>query len=1022
MNSGKSASDAASAAERVSSVAWYRPWISPRSLRFWLVVAFLSYTLAGFFLAPWLIKRTAEKSVSELGRTLTIGQVKVNPFVLSVQVLDAELRDTDEQMLLSFKDHFLNLQLSSLFRWAWTFREIRVVNGYLNFERFGLGDNRIFRLIESLPKSDKPAEPEGDERGLARVIVQQFHTIDGRVEVVDHLREGVYHAEFGPINVNVLNISTLPDQSGQQNVGIAFPGGGSINWSGSLQINPLRSEGSLTLIAKQLSEVNQYLNLTLPFDFAASNGKVSCDYHMEQTGPKSIKFLIDKLKLDLAGIAISEASKDGVGPAPVLTVPSLQITGGSMKWPEKTVALETLQVQSAELDVVRHADHSLNLKALAPVKTATTNSGVAVTAASPAPANTATTKAAWQVEVNQFTLADATVNLTDESITPAGNIALQAVSLDVRAINNSTDTTIPVVLDFSPSGEGQVHFDGKVTVLPEVIAEGTLKVTSISLVSAQPWVSPRANVQIDTGTVSVDGKINHDPQEPASYHGSVRVENFKLTDTRREEQLSGWELLDINRVEFSRADNAIKTSELNLSKPYGRLAIAPDKTTNLKGLKKTPEAKSAVPEVAAEGGEAAKPAEKLAISIDGFKIEDMALDFSDLSLPLPFSAAIRNMDGSISTLATASSEPARVKLEGQVNEFGQARIEGSLNAWSPIEFTDIQMIFRNLEMERITPYTVAFAGWEIDAGRMDLDLDYKVKSGKLIGENEVEIRELVLGDQVENAEGKSLPLRLAVALLTDSNGVIDLGLPVSGDLKDPKFRIGGVVVKAILNLLAKAVTAPFRLLGSLVGVDSEDFGTLAFAPGSSEVSPPDREKLVKMAEAMQQRPELILEVGGVFVAELDRPAIQTQRVDALLEEAISAGERGGDELSNVIRRRATETLFQQAFPETTLESVQAGFLVAGPAEEGKEPEMVLDETAYVEGLRQQLIEHQSVTDEELMQLGEARANAILAILEPAGETGIPVNRGAVAEGEASKSGEVGLELKVDAGSGDEGSG
>lgn len=1008
---------------------WYRPWISPRRVRFWLLIAVLVYTLAGFFLAPWMIKRTAEESVKELGRTLSIGQVKVNPFVLSLQLLDTEFRDTDGTLLMAFDDHFVNLQLSSLFRWAWTFREIRVVNGYLQYERFGLGDNRIFRLIGSLPKPEEPPPAETEEAGMARVIVQHFHTIDGRFEIVDHLEAGEFRVEFGPINSDLRNLSTLPDQSGQQQVGVAFPGGGSINWSGSLQINPLKSEGHLTLVARQLAEVNRYVSMIAPFGFAGESGEISYDYEMAHTGPQSISATINNLKLDVAGIAISQPPTAGGEAATLLTIPAFQIEGESIRWPEQTVALKAIKIESPELNIVRHADLTLNLQKLVAAEpaAATNESATAETDLPEAHAPSAAARE-WLIEMKEFTLADGTVNLTDESITPAGAIAIQGLALGMNGIDNREGTAIPTTLDFSPSGEGQVHFDGTLVLLPEVMADGALKGTSIGLPAAQPWVSQLANIQIDSGALSLDGKIKHGPQEPGSYSGSVRIDGFKLTDTLREEQLSGCEVLDINRVEFSLSENAVKTSELNVSKPYGRFAIAPDKTTNLKGLMKE---RAGTADAGAESSAEAAPEADLAITIDGFKIEDMALDFSDLSLPLPFRAAIRNMDGTISTLATATAEPARVALEGQVNEFGQARIVGSLNAWSPIQFTDIQMAFRNLEMDRITPYTVAFAGWEIDAGRLDLDLDYKIKEGQLQGENEIVIRELVLGDQVENPDGVSLPLKLAVALLKDSEGVIDFGLPVSGDLNDPKFRIGGVVAKAILNLLAKAVTAPFRLLGGLVGVDSEDFGTLGFAPGSSEIFPPDREKLLKLAEAMRQRPELVLEVGGVYVAEADRPALQTQQVDGLLESTISAGERGGDELSSVIRRRATEALFQAAFPETMLESVQAGFMVSGPAAEGEEPEMVLDETAYVESLRQQLIVHQPITDQDLMHLAEARADAVLTVLHgpgqsldrspvspsPAGEgqgegQGIGVNRAEVSEGQPGASGEVALELKV----------
>jgi len=389
-----------------------------------------------------------------------------------------------------------------------------------------------------------------------------------------------------------------------------------------------------------------------------------------------------------------------------------------------------------------------------------------------------------------------------------------------------------------------------------------------------------------------------------------------------------------------------------------------------------------------------------------------------LSLPLPFAAAIRSLDGTISTLATQSDESARVELDGQVNEFGQAKISGSINAWAPGKFTDIQMVFRNLEMNRITPYTVQFAGWKIDAGRLDLDLDYKIKGGQLNGDNAIVIREMVVGEKVENPDGTSLPLKLAVALLKDSNGVIDIDLPVSGDVNNPEFSIGGVVVKAIFNVITKVITAPFRLLGSLVGNDSEDFGTLTFDPGSAELSPPDREKLQQLESAMAQRPELALDIAGVYSPASDRAALKEIRVDEQLEARIEVGQAEGEELSTVSQRREIEAMFLEQFPDEPLETLKSRFMRTPDVNETQaaddEPaEPILDETAYVEGLRQSLIDAQEVTQQELTALADARAEAIIAALgsmqDGAPE---PMVRSESVEVESEPGQPVQLELKV----------
>ncbi len=359
-------------------------------------------------------------------------------------------------------------------------------------------------------------------------------------------------------------------------------------------------------------------------------------------------------------------------------------------------------------------------------------------------------------------------------------------------------------------------------------------------------------------------------------------------------------------------------------------------------------------------------------------MQGTALDFSDRSLPLPFDAAIRDMDGTISTLSNRSEEPAEIALEGRVNEYGLARINGTTKPLDPTNQTDITMVFRNLDISRLTPYTIQFAGYAIETGRLDLDLGYRLANRKLQGDNKVVIREMKLGEKSDLPGAGSLPLGLAVALLTDSEGVIDLAVPVEGDLDNPEFRISGVIWRAIGNLITKAVTAPFRFLGSLVGIDSEDFGTLHFQPGRSDLSPPDREQLVKLGEAMLQRPELSLEIAGSYSAALDRPALQAARVEQDISAWLDSNAGNDNELTLNRDRQAMEALLLAADPGINLESLQAPHL--GTPADTPDAEPALDEVAYVADLRRQLEAQVIISESELQTLARARGQAAAAAL------------------------------------------
>lgn len=975
--------------------AW-RKWVSPRRWPFWACLTVLLYTLGGFFGVPWLLERVATRQVAALDRTLSFGDIKVNPFLLTLRMQDTEMHDSDGALLFSYDDYFFNLQASSLFNWAWTFREIRLAGLQLNWERFAPGDDRFGRLIDSFPEDEDPHQ-ETNQPGLPRLIIHDLQIDDASMLLTDHLEHGKFDIELGPINAEVLNLSTLPDESGQQQVDITTESGGEIAWQGNLQLTPLQSSGKVTVKGRILSDLDHYLALFTSVRLTGANLDWGFSYHVEQAAGQPLSASIEDLqaRFDDWKLFLPDEQE------PLLELPQLQITGASLHWPQQTVDIAGIEVRQARMHLSAAADGRFNLDRM-----------LAEFAGDPAVAESgaaADSDAEWRANIKQFNLREATVQFSDLTKEPAAEIGVQDINLTVSDITNQPGSSLPVRASFALASGGTGQFDGQAVVLPEFSASGQVGLDDLQLAVAQPWINGLARITLDSGSLKLHGDVMTGPGQPGSFQGSVAISELSISDNRQQEKLTGWQQLLIDQVEVDLQANTAKTSAMKINRPYGRLEIARDQTTNLDGL---------MIEAAATGEIAAEQPgadEALAITVAGFEITDASLDFSDLSLPLPFAAAIRSLDGSISTLATDSEEPARVELEGQVNEYGLARIGGSLNAWDPTGFTDIQMTFRNLEMQRITPYTIEFAGWEIDAGRMDLELDYKINQGQLKGANDIVIREMTVGDKVENPSGTSLPLKFAVALLKDSNGVIDVALPVEGDLNDPSFRISGIVWRAIGNLLTKVVTAPFRLLGSLVGVDSEDFGTLHFSAGVAEISPPDREQLVKLAEAMQQRPELQLEVAGSYVEAVDKPALQTRQVDERIEQAVAGLQSEGEELVTVKRRQVLEQQLANSDPALDLPALQAEYSRIPPGEDPEKADPVLDETAYLEALRQRLIELEPVPEAALLSLADARADAVMAQLT--GDDSIAplaLTRLPSAAVDAADNGEVPLELKVEA--------
>jgi hypothetical protein len=297
--------------------------------------------------------------------------------------------------------------------------------------------------------------------------------------------------------------------------------------------------------------------------------------------------------------------------------------------------------------------------------------------------------------------------------------------------------------------------------------------------------------------------------------------------------------------------------ELVALNPFGKVIIFEDKSINLQRVLRRQPADAPITEDAAGPPSAGQP-DAFPLAVERLRIVGANAEFADLSLTPQFGTLMHDLGGVVTGLSTDPATTAQVELDGKVDEFGSARVRGSVQPFRATDFTDLTLTFRNLEMTTLTPYSGKFAGRKIDSGKLSVDLEYKIKDRQLAGENKFIVNKLKLGERVESPDAMNLPLDLAIALLEDRDGIIDLDLPVSGSLDDPQFSYGKIIWKALVNVLTKLVTAPFRALGKLLGVSSEKLESVEFDPGSSALLPPEQEKLKTIAEALAKRPALTL--------------------------------------------------------------------------------------------------------------------------------------------------------------------
>ena len=415
---------------------------------------------------------------------------------------------------------------------------------------------------------------------------------------------------------------------------------------------------------------------------------------------------------------------------------------------------------------------------------------------------------------------------------------------------------------------------------------------------AVPMLTPNAAT---TG----HGATSHAALAPAANAVQRRSGGGGLGD-----ELLSWKLLRVAGLDVQLEPQRplrLNVNSVLLSDFYARLIIQPDGRLALQDVVKPGQgggasAPGAAPADAASAAPASTAPAAVAsatlptakpdpmapvIRIGPIKLASGRVYFSDRFIKPNYSADLTELNGSLSefsSIAPASGpQMAELQLTGRAQGTAGLEVNGKLNPLAKPLALDVRAKVSDLDLPPLTPYTIKYAGHGIERGKLSVDVNYAIQpNGQLTATNKIVLHQLEFGEPVPGAPA-SLPVKLATALLADSNGVIDLDLPISGSLNDPQFSLGPIIVKAIFNIIGKAITAPFTLLArSLGGSSGEDMSMVPFASGSARLDDKTRGQLDKIAGALKQRKQLKLTVVGTANLDAEREGIRRARLKAMV--------------------------------------------------------------------------------------------------------------------------------------------
>jgi hypothetical protein len=706
---------------------------------------------------------------------------------------------------------------------------------------------------------------------------------------------------------------------------------------------------------------------------------------------------LSDLNVDLNDLNLAGKTKTGGA----ITVKSIGLSNATMDTGARQFQAAALHITGLVGDVKRDTHGKLNLQqfmlpaapgkhpvATAPsaaTKPASSNGGGAGSKAQPG----------WQAGITEFTVADSKLSYEDSSVTPAFGVQADALKMTVTNASTKLDQPLKIALEARMNKNGKLTIDGGAAPQLKTI-DLTVNADRISLAPLQPFFTDYVNITLRRGFLSTKGKLAIVPplkQQPLGIHyiGAAQLSNFDIQDKESNAEFLRWRALNLSGIDANIGKGAplISIAKIALDNFYARAILSPVGKLNLKGIMVTNDQPAGTSVTDAESKTVAKttttvepvtpaaPEPNAAIiRIGQTVLSGGNINYTDNFVKPNYTANMTGMSGSIGSIASDKPQPAAIDLKGKIDNDAQLTISGSLNPLFKPMFLDIKASANGVELTRMTPYAAKYAGYPIIKGKLSMNVQYKIENQQLVAQNDLRIDQLTFGDRVDSPDATKLPVMLAVALLKDRNGQINLNLPISGSLSDPQFSIGGIIVRVIVNLIAKAVTSPFALLNSMFGGDSEELGYVEFAPGSDTLTKDAEQKLEKLSKALNDRPALKLDIIGRVDPIADTNGLRRAALDDK-EKALKRRDtkgQGGDAitLNDADRAKYLEAVYKNEKFDKPKNVI--GFSKSLPAEE----------------MERLILENTPIGPTELRELALHRADSVRKYLEESAK--IPLDR------------------------------
>lgn len=739
--------------------------------------------------------------------------------------------------------------------WYWNFDKISIVNGTVNFT-----DNTV-KFQQNLSNINATVSSLNGEKGSKANFEANLNVLDGNVEAKGDV-------SLSPLLINIEE--TTKDLN----------------------------------IPKVMPYISPFVAAKINDGKLSNQGKITLD--LSQATP-NIGFTGSA---GASSVAVADANNAQVAKWNSLNVSNIDVKSGK----NISVALGDIALAGPSVNVIRFSDGTFNFDKLTKSDPSATHAADPKTAAKaePAPA------VSWSI--GKATVSNGQIQFNDQTVN--FNKTISNLAATVSGLSSQPGTSSAFTASFGALG-GSLNASGSFNLSPFKL---NLKesVKGLHLAELTPYIKQFTNAHVVNGQLASQGDVVVKLGGAApdiTFNGNSEVTSINLTDAQGT-PFAKWQDLKVAGINFSSDSKlSLVVKNIALSSPSFYIAKSAKGKFNIETLVKS-ESKAPAKSASAETKTTVKTSSTKStgtssglpsITLNKISINNGSVFYRDSAMEPEFTLHLSALKGSLTDFTTAKGTPANLDVTGNLNGT-PISAKGSIAPFAKSLSLNLDGSVTSLSMPILSPYSVEFTGYPIKQGQVTYKGAYKIDNGELTSTNNIVINRLEFGAVSPKAK-ETLPVGLAVSLLQDRSGQIDLNLPVTGSLNDPEFSVGGIIVKVIVNLITKAVTAPFALIGSMFGGENLDLNNLAFVTGSARISDQTEKALAVVGKAMTERPGIKIQITGIGNTALDEKGLKEKRLMRQMIFSIyrdSTSSTDAKKLTPVQMNQAIRNLFKES--------------------------------------------------------------------------------------------------------------